>query len=129
MEFPFNPPSNLDAFRKIPSHGDQNEHIDRLERQKEKPVLIRPLPRQVDWRAQLRAMVSTYSFNEAEMAWRNGLIDERAWIAFVPVWSWCSFRCGGCAGHKQEVFWKRFGKEAYMRKINRTRTAFGFEPI
>lgn len=78
------------------------------------------------WREQLQILVRGYSFNEAANLARQGMIKDRAWLAFTRVWEWASFHF---SSDKQERFYQTYGKQAFYEKINKTRAAFGFPPI
>lgn len=69
------------------------------------------------------------SFNNVESLWLNGRITEKTWLAWVRVWEWLSPKFGGNPGLRHEIFWEKFGQDAYFRRINKVRVAFGFEPI
>lgn len=82
-----------------------------------------------DWREQLQILVKGYSFIDAERMYYNGQIGQKVWEAFCRVWGWSTFRMSNPYDWKQDCFWKKYGKQAFYRKINRTRAAFGFEPL
>lgn len=69
------------------------------------------------------------SYNEMERFFHYGIITYNEFWAYVSVWEWCSPRMGGRAGEKQDKFWEKYGKEAYYKRINKVRAAFGFDLI
>jgi len=84
-----------------------------------------------DWREQLQILIRNHSFSDVERMFYNGMIGERCWGAYCRIWSWTGWRSSNVAmaGPKQEAFWAKHGKEAFLRKMNKTRLAFGFEAI
>ena len=82
-----------------------------------------------NWREQLQILVRCNSFAEAERMFLEGRIGARCWEAYCRVWSWTAARFGGRAGERQEAFWAKHGKAAFYAKVNKTRCAFGFEPL
>ena len=58
----------------------------------------------------------------------NGLISQQVRESWYRVWDWSAPRMGGTIGIKHDAFYKRWGKAAYYRKINKTRAAFGIPP-
>ena len=77
---------------------------------------------------QLLAIINL-SLAQVEDRYRNGLIGQATFEAYCRVWDWSAVRWSGQADRKQEAFWKRYGKEAFYAKINKTRQAFGFPPV
>lgn len=60
---------------------------------------------------------------------RDGTVSQSRFEAYCAVWEWMNFRLSGRAGWKQDAFWKQFGQEAFYRRINRVRSAFGYDSI
>jgi predicted metalloprotease len=69
------------------------------------------------------------SLNEVEKLWTNYLISNKVYFAYLRVWAWSAVRYSGTASTKQDIFWTKYGKEKFYLKINKTRAAFGFQPI
>jgi hypothetical protein len=72
-------------------------------------------------------LIRNYSFNQVESMYYQGRIGRLTFEAYGRVWDWITFRMGGTASWKQDCLWKK-SKSAVYAKINKTRTAFGFEP-
>lgn len=74
------------------------------------------------------AALTGRTYNEVLDGYLYGTIPQSTFDAFMAVWDWSAIRHTGMAGMKQEAFYARFGAEAYYRRINRVRVAFGFKP-
>ncbi len=70
-----------------------------------------------------------YSLATMEHMLRDGTVNQTQFEAYCAVWDWMAFRFTGRAGMKQDSFWKHYGQEAFYRRINRVRSAFGFAAI
>jgi hypothetical protein len=64
-------------------------------------------------------LVHGCSLNEATRLLYSGLLDQQTYDRFCTVADWAAARFTGTAGVKQERFWRRFGKDAYLRRIAR----------
>ncbi len=71
------------------------------------------------------------TYNEAETLWRRGDMSDLVWRAWREVWTWSTSRFSNVnnADWKQTQFWDRHGKEAFYKRIQKTRLAFGLAPI
>jgi hypothetical protein len=70
-----------------------------------------------------------YSYADIQRGLHEGLVSQREFEAYCAVWTWCAFRVSGPAAYKQDAFWKRFGPDAFYRRLNKVRNAFGMDPI
>ena len=66
-----------------------------------------------------------FSYNEMERMAVNGWCSTAQWMAWCAVWDWSAPRFCGSAGLRHDAYYTRHGGEAYLRKINRVRAAFG----
>ncbi len=73
---------------------------------------------------QLKQLVGL-RFADVETMFYQGRITESVWEAYCRVWDWSAPRYSGTAGFNQERFWNTHGKEAYLRRMGKTRNAFG----
>lgn len=75
--------------------------------------------------------IMSLSLGEVENMHWDGRLEDRVFEAYVRIWKWTAVRWSNVhnADQEQERFWQKYGKEAFYRKINKTRQAFGFEPI
>ncbi len=71
----------------------------------------------------------SYSLAEVEAFYRQCRISDRDYLTFRAIWTWSSPKLGGPAEIKHEQFWRRFGAEAYYRRINKVRAACGYAPL
>ena len=65
------------------------------------------------------------TYNEAENLYLSGGISAKEWGRYLFVWSWGAPRFSGVAGLKQEAYWNKRGKSAYLRRMNRVRHVLG----
>lgn len=61
------------------------------------------------------------SYNDAHKA-----ASGSQWRTYVALWEWSGFYM---SVSKQDVFWDKFGKEAFYRRVNKIRRACGFEEM
>lgn len=61
--------------------------------------------------------------------YNSGQISYVLYKKYCSVWDWSAPRWTGRAGMKQESFWGKYGKNAYYKRINKIRRAFGFTEI
>ena len=59
----------------------------------------------------------------------DGRIDAKTMVAYRRVWQWCAPRFTAKHGLLHDAFEIHYGREAYQRKIDKTRMAFGFQPL
>jgi hypothetical protein len=69
------------------------------------------------------------SLAEVESLVENNKIPIQVYEAYIRVWNWSCPRFGGNIGIEQENFWNQYGMDKYYLKMNKTRKAFGFNPI
>lgn len=72
-----------------------------------------------------------FSAAEMEQQYRSGFVSQLDYDVYLRVWIWLNVRCSSYvnAENTQILFIRKYGRKAYHRKINRTREAFGFEPL
>jgi hypothetical protein len=66
---------------------------------------------------------------QVEDAFYCGQISYQLYRAYELVWGWSAPRWSNPWSDRQERFWEKYGKDAFYRKINKTRAAFGFSLI
>jgi hypothetical protein len=78
-------------------------------------------------RKTIRHLIECYSMAQVEQMHFRGQIAH--FEQYCRVWEWIAPRFGGLPGMKHESFYRRYGPGRYYAKINKTRAAFGYDPI
>lgn len=74
-------------------------------------------------------LAMSLSFDDMARLYNYGRLSPEVWQSWQRVWEWLSPKMGGAPGLRHDIYWNRYGKDRYFAKINKTRVAFGFEPI
>jgi hypothetical protein len=79
----------------------------------------------------IQDLITSHSFDQVESMLHRGLIGQSDFEAYCAVWTWINFRASDTvmASDKQDRFWGKYGKDAFYRRVNKVRAAFGCEPL
>ena len=72
----------------------------------------------IPFEARRKYAVMHASYNEARMMYMQGTIDTKTWRVYCLFWDWGCFRW---SSDKQDRAWKKLGKDAYYRRIERVK--------
>ena len=78
------------------------------------------------WREQLALCLHFYSWEDANRMHNFGVITDKVFSRYDRLWHFLQFRF---SSGRQEAFYVKYGHEACKAKINKTRKAFGFDPL
>lgn len=71
----------------------------------------------------MRVLAGAMSYDQAEHAWRQGLLSRREWRLYQMLWVWTALRISGLsdADRKQERCIRAHGMDGLLRRIERAK--------